>query len=89
MYHLGNILANLLFFKNFNLRYIIATKTDQYTQGDYSLLYEKYRLKYIWIHNFSDFNTNIGLHGMYFEPAPSEVYKNTVWSKAFIFYSKT
>ena len=33
MYHLGNILANLLFFKNFNLRYIIATKTDQYTQG--------------------------------------------------------
>lgn len=78
MYHLGNILANLLFFKNFNLRYIIATKTDQNTQGDYSLLYEKYRLKYIWIHNFSDFKSNIVLHGMYFEPAPSEVYKNTV-----------
>ena len=33
MHHLGNILANLLFFKNFNLRYIIATKPDQYTQG--------------------------------------------------------
>ena len=33
MYHLGNILANLLFFKNFNLRYVIATETDQYTKG--------------------------------------------------------